>query len=108
MTKKEKFEELKKFLIENKVKFRENVVLKHCKSEVKAALLVKPYNIAVHVSNEQDAAFYDSTKRKYKPFFIRENESKDFIIEKMKNCIIDRMRSLHNIHQRNLTKRFIK
>lgn len=88
MTKKEKFEHLKEFLQEQKISFLEN-----CKTRLGVImdLEVVKFRIAVHVSDETDDDFFKNTRRRYKPFFIREEESMEFIIEKMQNCICDVM-----------------
>ena len=88
MTKIEKFEHLKSFLRENGIDFVE----KHVSGTgVVIDLRVKKYNIAVHLSDEHDQEFYMKLRKLYHPFFIREEESPEFIIEKMQNCILDIM-----------------
>ena len=89
MTNKEKLEALKAFLNENNVKFTENYFSKSV--NMTFDVLIKDMRIAVHVSDENDDRFYRKSVKFYKPFFIRESESVDFVIEKMQNCIYDRM-----------------
>lgn len=89
MTNKEKLEALKAFLSENNVKFVENHFSKT--NKLTFDLLIKDLRIAVHLSDENDQTFYKRIFKYYKPFFIRESESVDFVIEKMQNCIYDRM-----------------
>ena len=89
MTKEEKLEALKAFLTENNVKFVENHYSKT--NKLTFDVLIKDLRIAVHLSDENDQAFYHKIYKYYKPFFIRESESVDFVIEKMQNCIYDRM-----------------
>lgn len=108
MTLQEKKEELKKFLTENKVKFREDVPLRRCQVLVTGDLLVQPYNIAVHLSDEHDTEFFKAVRNKYKPFFIREDEAMEFIIEKMQNSIIERMQKLNYIYMKNKEKKMRK
>jgi hypothetical protein len=89
MTNKEKLEALKVFLNENNVKFVENHFSKT--NKLTFDLLIKDLRIAVHLSDGNDQTFYKRIFKYYKPFFIRESESVDFVIEKMQNCIYDRM-----------------
>lgn len=96
MTNEEKLEALKAFLKENNVRFVENHVSKF---GVTMDLKLPDLMIAVFLSDdkifEEDVYNVGIGKHKmrfvYKPFFIRESESLDFIIEKMQNCIVERM-----------------
>lgn len=92
MSNKEKLEAVIAFLKENNLEFEENHFSKS--QNINIDLLVKPYRIAVHLSNEHDKMFYKRTKRTYHPFFIRENETVEFVLEKMQNCLIDEMKAL--------------
>lgn len=87
MTNKEKLEALKAFLRENDLEYEENFKSKLCKVD----LMVTKHNIAVHLSDKDDQKFFLQCRRFHHPFFIRDDESLEFIIEKMQNCIIDRM-----------------
>lgn len=89
MSNKEKLEALKAFLTENNVKFVENHYSKT--NKLTFDLLIKDLQIAVHLSDKNDQTFYKKIYRYYKPFFIRESETADFVIEKMQNCIVERM-----------------
>lgn len=88
MSNSEKLEALKAFLKENGIEYEENH-WSHCKTMID--LQIKRLMIAVHLSDDSDEVFHDKVKRHYKPFFIRDNESIDFILEKMQNCIVERM-----------------
>jgi hypothetical protein len=92
MRNEEKLKALKAFLTENKIKFSENYQLKKPAVSFIPELYLNKYRIVVHLSDEHDQEFYLATRCHYHPFFIRENEKKEFIIEKMQNCIIDRMK----------------
>lgn len=87
MTNKEKLEALKAFLRENNLEYEENFKSKFCNVD----LMVTKHNVAVHLSDQNDQKFFKQCRHFYHPFFIRDNESIEFIIEKMQNCIIDRM-----------------
>lgn len=89
MTNIEKLEALKNWLTENKVKFEENHYSKT--KSITFDLLIAAHRIVVHLSDEKDQAFYKKVRKYYKPFFIRESETVEFIIEKMQNCIADQM-----------------
>lgn len=96
MTNKEKLEALKAFLKENNVRFIENHVSNY---GVTIDLKLPDLMIAVFVSNgkEHEELIYNTRSGRfkmrfvYRMFFIRESESEDFIIEKMQNCIVERM-----------------
>jgi hypothetical protein len=97
MTNKEKLEALKAFLTENNVRFIENHVSNF---GVTMDLKLPDLMIAVFMSDgdkEKEHSIYNASTGKwklhyvYKPFFIRESESVEFVLEKMKNCIVDRM-----------------
>lgn len=92
MENKEKLEAVKAFLIENNLNFEENHFSRSKKINID--LVVYPYRIAVHLSDDTDKVFFNKTKRHYHPFFIRDNESVDFVLEKMQNCIIDEMKKI--------------
>ena len=101
MTNKEKLEDLKVFLTENGIKFIEGY-----KSGLHVLMDLKlpDYMIAVHLSDDKDDEFYHRTFRQYKPFFIRESETPDFIIEKMQNCITDIMVKRQKIYEKKQKK----
>ena len=50
-------------------------------------LYLPTQNIAVHMSDGGNQIFYNRSCGDYKPFFIRSNDSTDFVIEKMQNCL---------------------
>ena len=98
-----KLQFLKDWLTENDVPFVEDY---HSRTfGVVMNLKIKGLRIAVFLSNgnkEEEDVLYNakSTFFKkpnvplyvvYKPFFIRERDSKKFVIEKMQNCLRDRM-----------------
>ena len=92
MENKEKLKALIAFLTENNLNFEENHFSRSKKINID--LVVYPYRIAVHLSDDNDREFFYKTKRHYHPFFIRDNESVDFVLEKMQNCIIDEMKKI--------------
>ena len=93
MENKEKLKALIAFLTENNLNFEENHFSRSKKINID--LVVYPYRIAVHLSDDNDREFFNKTKRHYHPFFIRDNESEEFVLEKMQNCIIDEMKKIH-------------
>lgn len=84
MDNREKLEALKNFLRENKVSFKEDKV---AQNGTKIDLFVRNYGIAVHLSDENNQNFFKGTKKVYNPFFIRDEETVEFILEKMQNCM---------------------
>jgi len=89
MTNIEKSNVLKQWLTENNVKFVESYYSKT--NKLTFELLISDFGIAVHISDENDHTFYHKVYKHYKPFFIRESESAEFVLEKMQNCITDIM-----------------
>ena len=96
VTNRQKLEVLKDWLKENNIKYIENHMSKFgFNIDVKIPSL----RIAVFLSKgkEMEDAVYNAKngrmklKRTYRPFFIRERETKDFIIEKISNCCFDQM-----------------
>lgn len=91
-----KLEALKDWLKENNIKFIEN----H-KSQFGVTIDVKiqALRIAIFKSDgkEREDAIYNSSNGKYKlfkfykPFFVRESETKEFILEKIQTCCFDQM-----------------
>lgn len=82
MTREEKVEALKKWLSENGYEYKENYSAK----KVKIDLAVLNPKVAVRMADE-DQKWYRDVCRVWSPFFIRESETVEFIIEKMTNCI---------------------
>lgn len=95
MEQKKRLSVIKRFLAKNKIDFSENVNLLSCKKKTIADIYIKKLRIVVHASDGNDQEFYEKVKKWYKPFFIRESESDEFLVEKMQNCIIERMKQLH-------------
>lgn len=110
ITNKQKLEAVKAWLNENNIAFVEdyqssfgvtiNVRLVHLK-------------IAIFLSDdnkEKENAIYNSKLSKlklfhvYKPFFIRESESKQFVLEKLQNCCFDRMLMLQRRFEKKSNK----
>ena len=89
MTNEEKLEKLKEWLKDNNIPFDENHKSKS--TGFTFDLRVKKPLIAVCISSEKDNEIFHRIKRTYAPFFIRESETVEFVIEKMQNCIVDRM-----------------
>ena len=111
MTNKEKLKALKAFLKENNVKYIENY---QSAFGVKMDLVLKELRIAVFVSDDnkdKENAIYNAGSGKmnmrwiYKPFFVRESESIEFIKEKMQNCVVDRMMWLQTCWEKKNRKK---
>lgn len=89
MTNQEKLEKLKEWLKDNDIPFEENYTSKS--RGVTFELRVKKPLIGVCISSERDREIFQKVKRVYAPFFIRESETAEFVIEKMQNCIVNKM-----------------
>ena len=101
-----KLEALKDFLTENNIPFIENHYSKLYGLDI--PVKITGLRIAVFLSdgnkNVENAIYNKENRNKdevliplfktYKPFFIRTTDSKAFVIEKMQNCLRDRMLSM--------------
>ena len=109
----EKLKALRHFLNENKIPFINNY---HSKTfNVDMAIKVKKLRIAVFISTG-DKEFEDSMvfasnvyngtplRNTYNPFFIRKSDTKKFVLEKMQNCIVNRMMMLQRKWQKEQKK----
>ena len=86
MSDKEKLKALKKFLKDRGISYWKNVSTKFGVT-LDLSLMVNGWLIAVHLSDDNDNEFYKKIVHCYKPFFIRDDESVEFVIEKMTNLI---------------------
>lgn len=102
ITNDEKVAALKKWLKENNVEFKENY---KTKAGVEIDLWLPKLFIAVHVGDDPESKFYRNTFMWCKPFFVRESESKEFVLEKIQNCCYDQMMWLQKRFERNNKKK---
>ena len=85
---KQKIEAIKTWMTKNNVKFKEN---HKTKVGLQIDLWLPALFIAIHISDENDVEFYKNTFKWCKPFFVRENETIEFLLEKIQNCCYDQM-----------------
>ena len=106
MTNEEKLEKLKEFLKENGLVFYEEFRLGK-KIGVTADLYIPRHRIVVKIARktEEDDKFFHATKRYWRPFFIREEESVDFVIEKMYNLIIKIMKIKQKLYDKMIERK---
>ncbi len=88
MTQEEKLGALKAWLVENNIEHWVNVKVAKADNVV-IPLYIRRYVIAVHVGDDQK--WYLNVRRFAHPVFIREEDSIEFVIEKVQNVIITRM-----------------
>jgi hypothetical protein len=100
MTNEEKLENLIQFLQENNLRCKKNY---HSRTfDIDIDLKVEKLLIAVFLSDgdhEKETSLVLTPRitsgaplrNIYHPFFIRESESVEYVIEKMKSCIVERM-----------------
>ena len=97
---KAKMDVLVNFLTENKIPFFTTY-----KGNVKVTpdLYIAKHKIMVKISEgkEKDDNFYHADKYKYHPLFIRDDETKDFVLEKMQNLIIDIMKKKQQLYSKS-------
>ena len=103
MTNSEKLEALKAFLKENGIVFYNEFRTK--KLAVMPDLYIPKHKIMVKLSDENDQKFFNAVKFRYHPLFIRDNETSEFIIEKMQNLIIDIMNFKQRLYQKMVSKK---
>lgn len=108
-SKNDKLKALRKFLKENNLTISKN---HHSNMfNVDMAIKVRKLRIAVFLSDgnkdfEDSMVFapnrYDGSPLRnfYAPFFVRESESTDFVLQKMQNCLISRMLMLQKKWQK--------
>lgn len=89
LTNEKKLEVIKDFLKENKIPYEENHASRRC--GVMIPLAVKKHRIAVRIGDSQE--FFEKTKGKYYPIFIRDEDTKAVVLEKIQNTIIKSMRN---------------
>lgn len=87
MKQEEKYNQVVSFLKENGIAYVENREI----HGVTLPLLIQKWMVVVHVGDNQE--FYMKVRRNYKPVFIREEDSADFVLEKVQNTIIGAMKS---------------
>jgi len=96
ITNEQKLDALKAWLKENNIAFIENY---ESRFGITMDLKLPDLMIAVFLSDDKDREeeIYNLGKERhkmrftYKPFFIRESETKEFILEKIQNCCFERM-----------------
>lgn len=88
MTNEQKLEAVKTWLTENNIEFKENHTTR---VGLKIDLFVPSLLISIHVGENGADDFYKRTFKWCKPFFIRDSETKAFILEKLQNCCFDQM-----------------
>jgi hypothetical protein len=107
ITNEQKLEALKAWLKENNIAFVEN----H-ESRFGMTIDIKIPNLAIAIflsdgNKEKEDAIYNAKSghmklyHVYKPFFIRESETKEFILEKIQNCCFERMVWLQKRFEKN-------
>ena len=84
MNRKEKMEVLVAFLTGNNIEHWEDVKVESLGIEI--PLYIPRFNISVKTEEHNDE-WYQTVKRYTRPVFIRDDESADFIIEKVRNTM---------------------
>ena len=87
MTNERKMQVIKDFLNENNIPFEENRYSRRCGVTIPLAVMM--HRIAVRIGD--DEAFYQKTKGKYYPIFIRDEDTKAKVLEKIQSTIIKSM-----------------
>lgn len=85
----EKLTAVMQFLRENNIKYVLN-----SKGEGHCNLWVPIHRIAIKMTGDDDALFYDTHRRTCFPVFIRTEETAEFVIEKVQNTIVKSMKKV--------------
>ena len=56
-------------------------------NHTKVDIYLPTQNIAIHLSDGHNQAFYECVKTDFRPFFVRRKETMDFVFQKLTNCI---------------------
>lgn len=108
----EKLTAVMQFLRENNIKYVLN-----SKGEGHCNLWVPIHRIAIKITGEDDALFYDTHRRTCFPVFIRAEETVEFVIEKVQNTIVKSMKKVQEQlllkqekaeHKKNIDERISK
>ena len=91
ITNEQKLQAIKDFLMENNISYEENHISRS--SGVIIPLAVRKHRIAVRIGDSQD--FYLSTRGRYYPIFIRDEDTKMKVLEKIQNTLIKAMTREH-------------
>ena len=94
----ENYQAIKEYLDKEEISYKEHKTDK--KFDVLIDIWIAKYRIAIRKSQEDDQVYYKKIWKKYKPFFVRPNETVDFTLEKIKNCIEERVKWLENFKLR--------
>lgn len=100
ITNEQKLQAIKDFLSENGIPYEENRRSKLC--GVVIPLSVRKHHIAVRIGDSQE--FFERTKGKYYPIFIRDTDTKAKVLEKMQNTIIKSMTRLQGVLSRKANR----
>ena len=92
-----KLKVIKTFLEENSIEYVENY--HHEQSGANIPLYVPAHRVGVRIGDDQE--WYQKSKGKFYPIFIREEDAKAKVLEKIQNTIIKSMTT----HQKVLSKR---
>lgn len=91
-----KLEVIKDFLKENNIKYVENH--HHKQSRVDIPLYVPAHRVGVRIGDSQE--WFLKSKRKFYPIFIRDEDTKAKVLEKIQNTIVKSMVKRHNALKR--------
>ena len=87
MTNKEKLYEVVKFLNKEGIDF----ILRPENIRMKSNLYIPKWKIGIKLEDENNERYFQTHKRCLSVIFIRENETIDFILEKLQNVIVQKM-----------------
>ena len=97
ITNEKKLEVIKDFLTENNIKYVENY--DHKKSGAQIPCYVPKHRIGIRIGD--DGEWFQKSRGKFYPIFIRDIDTKAKVLEKIQNTIIKSM----TMHQNVLNKR---
>ena len=97
ITNEQKMQSVKDFLAENGIAYKEDYISRRC--GVTIPLTIPAHRIAVRIGDSQE--FFYATRGKYYPVFIRDDDTKAKVLEKIQNTIIKSM----TLHQKAINRK---
>jgi len=97
----QKLKRVKEYLSENGISYEENH--KSQRTGVLVPIYIWPYGVAIFGGSSEE--IYYAVCDVYRPLFVREEETMDFILEKVRNLISERIENYYRCCQKAEQKR---
>jgi len=105
MKNEQKLKKLRQFLAKNNVRYCENFY--NSRYGIVADLAVPSLYIVVNVTKgkDEDDMYFQQVKYLYRPLFIRDEDTVDFVIEKMTNLLVETMNRSQKAYVKRLKRK---